>query len=70
LRKSQEIEDEISKLNHGKATGPHSIPVKILKIIKYVISKPLEILFNISFSLGEVPRCFKIAKIRVGLIVV
>ena len=57
-----EIEDEISKLNHGKATGLYSIPVKILKIIKYVISKPLEILFNISFSLGEVPSSFKIAK--------
>ena len=38
---SQEIEDEISKLNHGKGTGLYSIPVKILKIIKYVISKPL-----------------------------
>jgi hypothetical protein len=60
---SHEIEDEISKLNHGKATGLYSIPVKILKIIKYVISKPLEILFNISFSLGEVPSSFKIAKI-------
>ena len=60
---SQEIEDEISKLNHGKATGPYSIPVKILKIIKYVISEPLEILFNISFSLSGVPSSFKIAKI-------
>lgn len=60
---SQEIVDEISKLMSGKATGPFSIPVKILKIIKYVISKPLEILFNASFSLGEVPSFFKIAKI-------
>ena len=42
---SQEIVDEIFKLMSGKATGPFSIPVKILKIIKYVISKPLELLF-------------------------
>ena len=59
---SQGIVDEISKLMSGKATGPFSIPVKILKIIKYVISKPLELRFNASFSLGEVPSSFKIAK--------
>ena len=47
----------------GIATGPFSIPVEILKIIKCVICKPLEILFNASFCLGEVPSSFKIAKI-------
>ena len=60
---SQEIVDEISKLMSGKATGPFSMPIKILKIVKYVVSKPLEILFNASLSLGEVPSSFKIAKI-------
>ena len=42
---SAEIEQEISKLNVSKATGPFSIPTKILKLI----SKPLEIVFNNSF---------------------
>ena len=61
---SQETVDEISKLMSGKDTGSFSIPVKILKVIKYVISKPLEILFNAFFSVGEVPTSFmiKIAK--------
>lgn len=60
---SFEIENEISKLKNGKATGPFSIPVKILKMLKFVISRPLEILFNASFCLGEVPDGFKIAKV-------
>ena len=58
-----EIEQEISKLNVSKATGPFSIPIKILKLIKIVISKPLEIVFNNSFATGIVPDKFKIVKV-------
>ena len=46
---SKEIEKEIDKLASIKATGPYSIPTKILKLIKYLISKPLETIFNLSF---------------------
>jgi hypothetical protein len=60
---SEEIVNEISKLKLGKATGPFSIPVSILKILGTVISKPLETLFNVSFSMGIVPSNFKIANI-------
>lgn len=60
---ASEIETEISNLKLGKASGPYSIPVNILKILKNVISKPLEILFNISFSLGIVPECLKMANV-------
>ncbi len=35
-----EIENEISKLKIDKATGPFSIPVTALKILKVYISKP------------------------------
>ena len=52
---SAEIEIEISKLKTGKATGPFSIPISVLKILKTVVAKPLEILFNTSFSSGIVP---------------
>ena len=56
---SSEIEEEISNLNVNKASGPFSIPTKILKLLKELISKPLEILSNCSFSLGVVPDSFK-----------
>ena len=60
---SEEIGNEISNLKNGKATGPFSIPVSILKILQTVISKPLEIVFNTSFSMGIVPESLKLAKI-------
>ena len=60
---SSEIEDEISKLKSGKSTGPFSISVGILKLLKTVLSKPLEIIFNNSFSSGIVPSDMKLANI-------
>ena len=58
-----QIEIEIASLKAGKACGPSSIPITALKLIKQVISKPLEILFNASFSLGIVPNSFKVARV-------
>jgi len=58
-----EIENIITSLKSGKAVGPFSIPIDILKPLKSVISKPLEILFNTSFSTGTVPTDFKLANI-------
>ena len=58
-----EIIDIISTLNSNKATGPFSIPVVLLKILKNYISYPLEILFNCSFTTGTVPDHFKMAKV-------
>ena len=60
---SSKIEEEISNLNVNKASGPFSIPTKILKLLKELISKALEILFNCSFSLGVVPDSFKTARV-------
>ena len=60
---ASEIEAEIYQLNESKATGPYSFPTKILKLVKSVLSKPLEILFNTSFAKGIVPDRFKIARI-------
>ena len=58
-----EIVEEIFNLNENKATGPFSIPTRILKLLKVLISKPLEILFNHSFSSGTVPSQFKLARV-------
>lgn len=60
---SSEIEEEILNLHSRKATGPFSIPTELLKLLKHVVSKPLEILFNYSFSQGKVPSSFKIARV-------
>ena len=56
---ASEIEAEIYQLNESKATGPYSFPTKILKLVKSVLSKPLEILFNTSFAKGIVPDRLK-----------
>ena len=58
-----EIEAEISKINVKKATGPYSIPSNILRLLKTVISKPLETIFNASFATGVVPDKFKAARV-------
>ena len=49
-----------------KATGPYSIPSNILKLLKTVISKPLETIFNVSFATGVSPDKFKIADRHTG----
>ena len=59
----KEIEDEISKLNAKKATGPFSIPISVLQSIKHLISEPLSTIFNASISNGTVPSNFKLASV-------
>ena len=59
----EEIAEEIGKLNPSKATGPYSIPVKILKLLKGLVSKPLETIFNVSLSTGVVPDSFKLPSV-------
>ena len=59
-----EIEDEIKNLKPSKATGPYSIPIEILKILGYLVSKPLEIIIgNSSLSSSIVPHQFKLAQV-------
>jgi hypothetical protein len=60
---ADEIITEITKLRNGKATGPFSISIYVLKIIKNVISQPLATLFNISLETGIVPTQFKLANL-------
>ena len=50
---------EIDKLKSSKATGPYSIPITILKLLKTFISKPLECIFSCSL-LGVVPNKLKL----------
>ena len=58
-----EIEDIISPFKISKSTGPFSVPVKLLKLLKPYISKPLAIIFNESITLGIFPDKLKCAKV-------
>ena len=53
----------ISALDTQKASGPNSIPVKNLKLMKNDISNQLAVLFNLSFSCGSFPMILKASKV-------
>ena len=59
----EEIANIISSLNSNKASGPSSIPYRILFLLKNEISKQLAYLFNLSFTTGVFPFVFKTAKV-------
>ena len=60
---SNEIIFIIDSLENSKATGPHSIPTEILKLIRFNISYPLKEIINMSFATGVYPDKLKIAKV-------
>ena len=59
----EEIANIISFLNSIKASGPNSIPYRILFLLKNDISKQLADLFNLSFLIGVFPCVLKTAKV-------
>ena len=60
---TEEVEKQISSLDTKKATGPYSIPTKILKFASKKISEILTIIFNISFRKGIYIDLLKTAKV-------
>ena len=59
----EEIVKIITSLNSNKASGPNSIPYRILFLLKNEIPKQLADLFNLSFMTGVFPPALKIAKV-------
>ena len=59
----EEIEALILSFQDGKAVGPYSIPIKLLKMISKQISVPLCIIVNDSFVSGIFPDKLKLAKV-------
>ena len=57
-----EVESLITSLNPSKKSGPKSIPVNILHMLKKDISYPLSIIFNLSLTQGIHPDALKISK--------
>ena len=53
----------IGKMDASKSSGPYSVPVTILKIIRDYISEPLAVLVNDSFASGNFPEKLKLARI-------
>ena len=58
-----EVSNIINTLDHHKATGPASIPTRILITMKDIISKPLANVINLSFSSGKFPDVLKKASV-------
>ena len=57
----EDIEGRIKSMKTNKASGPNSIPTKILKLFKKEFSKPLSDIINLSFNQGVFPNLLKIA---------
>lgn len=58
-----EIYDSLLSLNPKKATGYDETPSKLLADAASAISKPLEFIFNLSFTTATFPDSLKIAKV-------
>ena len=58
-----EIESEIMLLPLNKASGLYSIPTRILKSARHIISKPLADIIHISIIMGKYPSKLKQAKV-------
>ena len=58
-----EIKIIIDSMKNGKAVGPYSIPVFLLKILSEHISVPLCEIINDSFSSDIFPDLMKLAKV-------
>ena len=58
-----EIANIISSFNSHKASGPNSIPYRIVFLLKNEISKQLADLFNLSFTTGVFLSVLKTAKV-------
>ena len=61
-----EVEVKIKSLKNNKASGPNSIPTKILKECKKEFSVPLALLINISIETGIHPECIKLTNVIPG----
>ena len=57
-----EVLSIICRIKDSKATGPYSIPTKILHSIRDIISEPLTKIINLSFTTGTHPSKLKLSK--------
>ena len=60
---SDEISNLIQNLKSNKSAGPYSVPIKIKKISREIISLPLSQLINDSISKALFPNICKLAQV-------
>ena len=63
LTSADEVSDLMCSLDSNKSVGPCSIPTKILKIAREIVSLPLSELINNSISKGIFPNICKLAQV-------
>ena len=59
----EEVMKVISSFSCNKSSGPNSIPVRVLKILKNDISHPISFLINRSFETGIFPSILKVSNV-------
>ena len=59
----EEVSKIIGSFSQSKSSGPHSIPVRVLKLLKLDISTPIASLINRSFEVGTFPSILKTSKV-------
>ena len=59
----EEVSMIIGSFSQSKSSGPHSIPVRVLKLLKLDISTPIASLINRSFEVGTFPSILKTSKV-------
>ena len=58
----QEISDIINNFDDSKASGPCSVPIKLLKVARHELSNPFSEICNTSFTESIFPEIIKVAK--------
>lgn len=59
----EEVIEIVGDFSLVKSSGPHSIPIKILKLLKNDISLPISLLINLSFESGIFPSSLKTSRV-------
>ena len=59
----EEVIKVIGSFSTSKSSGPNSIPIRILKLLKQDISIPISMLINQSFQKGVFPSVLKISRV-------
>ena len=57
------VEEKLTKLKPGSASGPDNISPRLLQTFSKVLSKPLSTIFNVSMRTGEVPEDWRVANV-------
>ena len=59
----EEVCKLLNDVDHKKSAGDDEIPTKLLKLVSKEISPSLSLIFNISFTRGDQPQCWRDATV-------